>query len=103
MIKEKEIWLNGHRKDKLFMRRITFSKTEKLRTCLKITPPHLKFSSMRGLGLHALDSLLTFSAMEKVRAFRLEDKRNFQPLIRITNKIEIYRPDRFLKPVRSEG
>jgi len=34
------------------------------------------------MGLHALDSLLTFSAMEKVRAFRLEDKRNFQPLIR---------------------
>ena len=53
----------------------TFRKKGKLRTCSKITPPHLKFSSRSSLCLHVLDSLLTFSSMEKVRAFRLEDRK----------------------------
>ncbi|PXY02760.1 hypothetical protein DF185_01310 [Marinifilum breve] len=50
----------------------TFRETGKLRRIEKIAPPNLMFSSRRSLGLHALDFLLTFSSMEKVRAMRLE-------------------------------
>ena len=52
-----------------------FRKTGKLRRIEKITPPHLKLSSRSNLSLHALDFLLTFLSMEKVRAFRLEEKK----------------------------
>jgi len=53
----------------------TFREMGKLRRIEKITPPNLMFSSRRGLGLHALDFLLTFLSMEKVRAMRLEQSK----------------------------
>ncbi len=57
-----------------------YRETGKLRRIEKITPPNLMFSSRRSLCLHALDFLLTFSSMEKVRAMRLE-----QNIIKLKN------------------
>ncbi|WP_218186256.1 hypothetical protein, partial [Marinifilum fragile] len=58
-------WLNGHWKVKLLMRRKLLERRGSFELCSKITPPHLKFSSISSLTLHALDFLPTFSSMEK--------------------------------------